>query len=224
MTEIASAVDSVADGDLRVVRWSWVRPARSSRITVTTRRISESAARSAGSSRAAPRLRTRVVTISTSWSRLSGSGSTTVLNRRRSAEDRSLTPLSRLFAVAMTLNPLTRLHFCVEFGDGQGLLAHDGDEGILHVRRDPGELLHPNQAAGLHGPHHRPGHQRRAGRAVGEQPRVVPAVPQRLFRCARGALHHQGGGAGDGRRQVLAEPGLRRARHAEQQQAPVSGK
>ena len=38
---------------------------------------------------------------------LSGSGSTTVLNRRFNALDRSLTPLSRSLAVAMTLNPLT---------------------------------------------------------------------------------------------------------------------
>ncbi len=43
--------------------------------------------------------------MSTSSSSVAGSGSTTVLNRRRSAEDRSLTPLSRSLAVAMTLKP-----------------------------------------------------------------------------------------------------------------------
>ena len=45
--------------------------------------------------------------MATSSSSLAGSGSTTVLKRRRSAEDSSLTPLSRSFAVAMTLNPLS---------------------------------------------------------------------------------------------------------------------
>ncbi len=37
---------------------------------------------------------------------LSGTGSTTVLKRRVSALDSSLTPLSRLLAVAITLKPL----------------------------------------------------------------------------------------------------------------------
>ena len=45
--------------------------------------------------------------MSTSSSSLAGSGSTTVLNRRRSADDRSLTPRSRSLAVAITENPLT---------------------------------------------------------------------------------------------------------------------
>ena len=61
-------------------------------------------------------------------------------------------------------------------------------------------------AAGLHGPHHRAGHQRRPGRALGEEPGVVPAVADRLLRRARGALHQQRGGAGDRRRQMLPTP------------------
>ena len=69
-----------------------------------------------------------------------------------------------------------------------------------------------------------PGHQGRPGRAVGEQPGVVPAVPQCLFGRARGALHHQRRGSRNGRGQVLAQPGLRGARHAQQQQRPVCGK
>jgi hypothetical protein len=106
-TEIASAVESVPDGDLSFVRPSAVAPERSSRNTVTTRRISSPASGSRGSSSAAPSSATRRATISTSACSSAGSGRTTVLNRRRSAADRSLTPRSRSFAVAMTLKPLT---------------------------------------------------------------------------------------------------------------------
>ena len=103
---MASAVDSVEDGDLMVVRPSSVTPLRSSRNTVTTRRISSSASSSAGSSRAAPSWATRWRTMATSSSGSSGSGRTTTLNRRLSAADSSLTPLSRSLAVAITLKPL----------------------------------------------------------------------------------------------------------------------
>jgi hypothetical protein len=44
--------------------------------------------------------------MSTSSSTVAGTGSTTVLKRRRSALDSSLTPRSRSLAVAMTLKPL----------------------------------------------------------------------------------------------------------------------
>ena len=107
ITEIASAVDSVPDGALTAVRPSAVTPDRSSRNTVTTRRISSSAAGTSGSSRAPASSATRVATMRTSSSISAGSGSTTVLNRRRSAEESSLTPRSRSLAVAMTLKPLT---------------------------------------------------------------------------------------------------------------------
>ena len=50
---------------------------------------------------------TRLATMETSSSALAGRGRTTVLNRRRRAEERSLTPRSRSLAVAMTLNPPT---------------------------------------------------------------------------------------------------------------------
>ena len=45
--------------------------------------------------------------MATSSSKVAGVGSTTVLNRRIKALDRSFTPLSRLLAVAITLKPLT---------------------------------------------------------------------------------------------------------------------
>ncbi len=47
------------------------------------------------------------MTIAISSSTVAGNGSTTVLNRRRSADEMSLTPRSRSLAVAITLNPRT---------------------------------------------------------------------------------------------------------------------
>ena len=49
---------------------------------------------------------------------MSGSGSTTTLKRRFSAEDSSLTPLSRLLAVAMMLKP--RVALMASFSSGMG--------------------------------------------------------------------------------------------------------
>ncbi|CAM5655797.1 hypothetical protein SGRIM128S_03232 [Streptomyces griseomycini] len=61
----------------------------------------------AGRSRERPIWSTRRETMSTSASGVSGSGSTTVLKRRRRALDRSLTPRSRSLAVAIRLKPRT---------------------------------------------------------------------------------------------------------------------
>ncbi len=106
-TEIASAVDSVPDGDLSFVRPSVVTPSRSSRKTVTTRRISAIPSGAGGRSSERPIWSTRRDTMSTSASGVAGSGSTTVLKRRRRALDSSLTPRSRSLAVAIRLNPRT---------------------------------------------------------------------------------------------------------------------
>jgi len=67
--------------------------------------IVEAARASAGSSRARPISLTRCWTISTSCSTDAGSGRTTVLKRRLSADDSSLTPRSRSFEVAIRLKP-----------------------------------------------------------------------------------------------------------------------
>ncbi len=56
--------------------------------------------------------------MSTSASALSGSGSTTVLKRRRSALDSSLTPRSRSLAVAIRLKPRTASTSCPNSGIG----------------------------------------------------------------------------------------------------------
>ena len=122
-TEIASAVDSVPLGDFNLVRPSSVSPLRSSRNTVTTRRISFTAGGRSGSSSALPSSATRRVTMSTSSSNPAGTGSTTVLNRRRNAEDSSLTHRSRSFAVAMTLNPLRAC--CSPPSSGMGRVRSD---------------------------------------------------------------------------------------------------
>ena len=106
-TEIASAVDSVPLGLLSLVLPSSVWPLRSSRKICTTRLTSRSAGGSAGRSSARPISATRLTTIDSSSASLDGTGRITVLKRRFSALDSSLTPLSRLFAVAMTLKPRT---------------------------------------------------------------------------------------------------------------------
>ncbi len=106
-TEMASAVDRVPEGDLSLVRPSVVTPSRSSRKTVTTRRISSMPSGTAGRSSERPICSTRRATMSTSASGVSGSGSTTVLKRRRRALESSLTPLSRSLAVAIRLKPRT---------------------------------------------------------------------------------------------------------------------
>ena len=65
-----------------------------------------------------PSWATRRVTMSTSCSAEAGNGSTTVLNRLRSALDRSFTPRSRSLAVAMTLKPRTACNSVPSSGTG----------------------------------------------------------------------------------------------------------
>ena len=166
---------------------------------------------------------TRWATMAISSSAVAGSGSTTVLKRRRSALDSSLTPRSRSLAVAMRLKPWTAGDLGVELGDRQHLLRQDGDQGVLHLGGHAGQLLDADEAPGAHRPVDRAGHQRRLAGALGEQPGVVPAVAQRLLGGAGGALHEQGRVAADGGGEVLADPGLGRARHAEQEQGAVGG-
>ena len=159
---------------------------------MTTRRISSAAAGSAGSSSARPSSPTRRRDDLDLLSAVSGSGRTTVLKRRRSALDSSLTPRSRSLAVAITLKPRTACDLAAELGDRQRLLRQDRDQRVLHVGRDAGQLL---DAGDLR----RPAIARITGlgtsavprRALGQQPGVVPAVADRLLGGAGGALHEQ---------------------------------
>ena len=84
---------------------SRVWPSRSSRKMVHTFSTVSWGGREAFRSRPWESWATRVFTISISASRVAGAGSTTMLNRRFKAADISLTPLSRVLAVAMTEKP-----------------------------------------------------------------------------------------------------------------------
>ncbi len=118
---------------------------------------------------------------------------------------------------------LARLNRLVELGYGQHLLRQDRDERVLHVGRHPGQLLHPGDAPLGHGAEDRTRYQCVPRRPVGQQTRVVPAVPDRLLWRAGCALHQQRGVAGDGGAEMLGDPGLGGAGDAEQQQRPVGG-
>ena len=161
--------------------------------------------------------------MSTSSSGVAGSGSTTVLKRRRSALESSLTPRSRSLAVAIRLKPRTAWTSWPSSGIGRVF----SDRTVMSVScTSAGMRVSSSTRAVMpsrHGAHHRAGHQRLAARAVGQQLGVVPAVADRLLGGAGGALHQQGGVAADGRRQMLGHPGLGRAGHAEQQQRAVGG-
>ena len=78
-----------------------------------------------------------------------------------------------------------------------------------------------DELAAVHPGHDRAGHERGARRPFGEQPRVVPAVADRLLAGAGRALDEQRRVAADRGGEVLRQPALGRARHAEQQQRAV---
>ena len=222
-TEIASAVDSVPVGCLRLVRPSSVTPSRSSRKIVTTRRISSAAVGTAGSASAAPSSPTRRATMAISSSAV---GRQRQHDRVEPAAQRARQLVDAAVAVVGRGDQVEALHrgdLGVELGDRQHLLGQDRDERVLHLRRHAGQLLDAHQAAGAHRPVHRARHERRLARALGEQAGVVPAVAQRLLGRAGGALHEQRRVAADRRREVLADPRLGRAGDAEQQQGAVGG-
>ena len=110
---------------------------------------------------------------------------TTVLKRRLSADDSSLTPRSRLLAVAMTLKPLRAWTSVLSSAIGQRLLRQDGDQRVLHVGRDPRQLLEPRDMPALHGEHDGRRHQRSHRRPLGQQQGVVPAIADGLLGGAR---------------------------------------
>ena len=103
--EMASAVDKTPVVVFNFCLPSRVAPARSSRKMVHTFSTTSSFGSFAFRSRLSDSWAILVCTISISDSRLSGAGSTTMLNLRFKAADISLTPLSLVLAVAMTENP-----------------------------------------------------------------------------------------------------------------------
>ena len=158
-----------------------------------------------------------------SSSAVAGSGSTTVLNRRRRALDSSLMPRSRSFAVAIRLKPCTAATSASSSGTGSTF-----SERMVTSASCTSEGMRVSSSTRTrrpvaHRPVHRARHERRLGRALGQQAGVVPAVAQGLLGRPGGALHEQRRIAADRRREVLADPGLGRAGHAEQQQGAVGG-
>ena len=116
------------------------------------------------------------------------------------------------------------LYFVGEFGDGQAFFGEDGDEGVLHVGADTGQFFDAGDFAVAHGAHQRAFDKRRAARPFGEQFGVVPAVAQRFFAGAGGALHDEGGIAADGGSDVFAHPAFGRAGQAVEEEGAVGGK
>ena len=103
--EMASAVESTPVVPLSFCLPSRVAPERSSRKMVTT--CSSVSCRGSLAFRSSPAesWATRVFTIFSSVDISAGAGRTTMLNRRLRAADMSLTPLSRVLAVAMREKP-----------------------------------------------------------------------------------------------------------------------
>ena len=114
--EIASAVESTFCVLFTFCPPSNVSPFLSSRNTVQTLRTASSSGRAAGRRSCAESCFTRLSTISTSASRFFGLGKITMLKRRFSAADISFTPLSRVFAVAISEKP--RAAACSRFNSG----------------------------------------------------------------------------------------------------------
>ena len=76
--------------------------------------------------------------MSTSVSSVLGVGSTTMLKRRLSAADMSLTPRSRVLAVAMIEKPFWRGNFGRQLRHGDALFREQRDHRVLHFRRRSG--------------------------------------------------------------------------------------
>ena len=119
---------------------------------------------------------------------------------------------------------LNGLHFIVQLGDGQQLFRQDGDQRVLHVGGNAGQLFDAGNLAVAHGVHHRARHQGGVSRTVGNQAGVVPAVANGFFARARGALDQQFRIAGNGRGQMLGDPRFAGAGNAHEQQGAVGGK
>ena len=115
------------------------------------------------------------------------------------------------------------LHLTGQLGDRQHLLAEHGDERVLHITRHARQLLDAHDGTLLHRPVHGRRHERAHTRPLGQQAGVVPAVANRLLRCAGGALHQHRRVATDGRRKMLADPCLGGTGQAEQEQGTVGG-
>ena len=149
-----------------------------------------------------------------------GVGRTTILKRRLRAADMSLTPRSRVLAVAITENPFLGGKFGGQLRHRDPLLRQQGNHRVLHLRGAARDFLEPGQGAGLHRSKDRAFDQRRLAGPLRDEHRVVPRIADLFFRRAGCALHDLGGVAVDCRGKVLGQPALRRARLADEQAEP----
>ena len=127
-------------------------PDRSSRKIVTTFSMASSAPapRARNVEAARPARVTRLRTMSISVSSVLGVGRTTMLNRRLRAADMSLTPRSRVLAVAITENPLAAGDLGGQLRHGNPLLRQQRDHRVLHFGGAAGDFLEPGKRAGFH--------------------------------------------------------------------------
>ena len=153
-TEIASAVLNVPLGAFNFVFPSLVAPCRSSRKMVTTRRISSSAGLLCRKlHHLFKAFHAAAYNVYLFVNRYPAKGRITVLKRRFKALDRSLTPLSRLFAVAMILKPRIACTSLFNSGTGSVFLRKNRDQSILHVRADTCQLFDTSYLTFLHSLH-----------------------------------------------------------------------
>ena len=208
----------------RLVRPSAVTPSRSSRKIVTTRRISSAAAGHVGQGERGAELADapgddRHLLVGVGRQR-QHDGVEPPAQRARQLVDAAVAVVGGGDEVEALRPPATSVS---SSGTGSTFSDRIVTSASCTSRRHAGELLDAHDRAGAHRPVHGARHQRGLARALGEQAGVVPAVAQRLLGGAGGALHEQRRVAADGRGEVLADPRLGRARHAEQQQGPVGG-
>ncbi len=169
-TEMASAADKVPLGDLSLVLPSSVTPLRSSRRIVTTRRISSRAGLSPGSSSVAAELLGPPVDDFHFVVERVGHGQDDRIEPAQEALDSSLTPLSRLLAVAITLNPLLACTSVLSSGMGRVFSERIVIKRILHFAGNARHLLDAADQAGFHGLEHR---------ALDQAPRDGPSASRR---------------------------------------------
>ena len=160
-TEIASAVDNEPLGTLRLTRPSSVEPLRSSRNTVTTRRISSSAGGTFGNRKRDSHLGD---TALHDGDLLVGIGRQRQHHRVEASAQRGGQIVDAAVAVVGSgdeVEARDRLHLAGQLRHGQGLLAEHRDQRVLHVAGHARELLDANDRAGAHRPVDRAGNERR---------------------------------------------------------------
>ena len=188
---------------------------------VTTFSIASAAGTWAFNSRLTASSRTRLRTMSISVSSVLGVGRTMMLKRRLRAADMSLTPRSRVLAVAITENPLAAGTSVASSGTEMRFSERSEISASCTSDGAAGDFLEAGQGARLHRAEDGALDQRCMAGPAGDQHRVVPGIANLLLGRAGRALHDLGRIAVDRGGEMLGEPRLGRARFAEQEQGAV---